>query len=45
MLGTQTVDTYVSLFVQLVVGEFELVKINDRVHPVRAEGRGFGVHV
>ena len=34
-----------SLFVQLVVGEFELVKINDCVHPVRAEGRGFGVHV
>ena len=37
--------SYMALFVQLVVGELELVEVDDHVHPVRAKSRGIGVYV
>ena len=37
--------TYVSLFVQLIIGELELIKVDDHVHPVGAQGRRVWVHV
>lgn len=37
--------TYMSLLVQLVISELELVKVDDSVHPVRAKVGGVRVHI
>ena len=36
---------YISELVQLVIGEFELVEVNDRFHPVSSESGGVWVNV
>lgn len=38
-------DTYMSLLVQLVVCELELVEIDDSVHPMAAQVRRVWVHI
>ena len=37
--------THMSLFVQLIVSELELVEVDDHIHPMRPEGGRVGVHV
>ena len=37
--------SHISKLVQLVIGEFELVEVDHRFHPVSSKSRGVGVNV